>query len=283
VTFRAFQTATSFGALDKAAIADGTSLGAMQARTMARQANRLLQKRHQVLNLMWPITALTIEDYSQYHQEFIATNELVGMLPPAFVLKKPHVTTGTVYLRVRASSGAKLTVQAHTIATGDAAGATVDVTGTGSWQWATIDVSLDPGAQERLQLSLRATGTKGALMDTGTWGTPNSGTVADGDVFTVNRYEKLVGSNATWDPELAGAGHVFVLFENSARVAEQRITAVIDKGSHHELNFEFLPGDVYNRLNQVRALGTGRVTYEIRELPWLAVAQVLLVTGERSF
>jgi hypothetical protein len=282
VTFRAFQSATSFGALDKAAIADGASLGAMQARTMARQANRLLKKRHQVLNLMWPITTTTIDDYSQYAAEFIAQVDATIMVPPVPCFKKPGITSGTVYIRSRSPNGVALSLRAGTLAVDHDTVQRTDVTGTGAWQWVSIPVTLDAGHQERLVIYLRAEGADGALMDTGTWGSPNTGGIDEDDLLTDIDLEERSSPSTQWDPELAGEGHVIVFYARGERVAERKITSITDHSGHQGITFEALTFPELYQLQSQKHI-TGAVTYEIRAYPWIALAQVLLVTDERSF
>lgn len=281
MTLRTIQVATSFGCLDVDAIADGTQFGALQARTLARQANRLLKKRQQILNLMWPITTTTIDDYAQYANEFLATERAYQVLAPMPMLKKPGIVGATVYLRVRASSGATLNMRAATLAVDRVGQQEASITGTGSWQWVSIPVVLDHGWQERLTLSIRAEGAVGALMDTSTWGSPNSGAVNDTDFLSVDYFEEHSSPTPSWDPELVGEGHTIVFSIDGEVIAEQRLTSIIDYGSHHGLTFDPLATDDWQQLVLVKHI-SGRITYEIRTLPWLALAQVLVVTDERS-
>jgi hypothetical protein len=279
MTFRAFQVAESFGALDKAAIEDGASLGAMQARTMARQANRLLKKRHQVLNLMWPVTTTTINDLAQYANESVALPQSSMMIAPCPALKKPGIVGATAYFRVRAGNGMKYALRVGTVAVDRPQSQEVAVTGTGSWQWASVSIALDPGDQERITVYLRADGASGALMNTATYGSPNTGTLTVDDVLGQTAMEEHAGG-VTWDTDLVIDGHFIRFLQYGQPVADRQITLLRDHGGHHTLVFDPLTADQFRSLSQ-RGRFT-EVTYEIREMPWIAMAQVLVVTDERT-
>lgn len=279
MTFRVFQVAESFGALDKAGIADGASLGAMQARVMARQANRLLKKRHQILNLMWPTPTTTINDLAQYANESVALPQSSMMIAPCLVLKKPGIVGATVYFRVRAGNGMKYALRVGTVAVDRPLAQEVAVTGTGSWQWASVSIALDPGDQERITVYLRADGASGALMDTGTYGSPNTGTIAIDDILTPSSLEEHAGG-VTWDDQLVIDGHFIRFLQYGQPVADRQITLLRDHGGHHTLVFDALTRAQYESLTQRGRFA--ETSYEIREMPWVAMAQVLVVTDERT-
>lgn len=279
MTFRTFQVAESFGALDKAAIEDGASLGAMQARVMARQANRLLKKRHQILNLMWPTPTTTINDLPQYANESVALPQSSVMIAPCPALKKPGITSATAYFRVRAGNGMKYALRVGTVAVDRPQSQEVAVTGTGSWQWASVSIALDPGDQERITVYLRADGNSGALMNTATYGSPNAATLLIGDIVGES-YLELHSTNPSWTDALVVDGHFIRLISQGVPIADRQIINLHDHGAYHVVVFEplgqALVGNFNTRARFVNA------SFEIREMPWIAMAQVLVVTDERT-
>lgn len=282
MTFRDIDAATEFGCLDVDAIADGTAFGALQGRVMGRQANRLLQKRHQILNLMWPAFTTTINDNAQYVMEVeIAPSEAL-MLPGVPMLKKPGITSGTAYLRLRAPSSIAYTARVGTLAVDRYGQQEGSATGTGSWQWVEIPITLRPGFEERCTVYLHPDGAVGALMDTTTYGSPNTGGVVGGRDILYQSVLEYHGTGVTWDDDIPLDGHVIRWLKNDVVVADKRITNTIDHGNHHTITFDPLTDSQYGTLMSSVRLTSG-VEWEIRSMPWIAVAQVLVVTDERSF
>lgn len=275
------EAAESFGALDWDAMADGVQVDANACRTIGRQANRLLKKRHQILSLVWPITASTVDDVSQRHMEMVPDGAWGLVLPPQMMLKKPQITSATLYLRALVPNTRTVRVRVGTRAS-DAEGAQeFDLAGTGSFAYYSTSIALDPGEQEELRLYARTDDTA-ALMDTGTYGTPNSGTVGTTGVVNIDHFVLPSGSH-TIDQDAAIAGHVLRYlrggFPVTTVLAEERITGVVTPGSDHVIQHEPMSPE---QLAAVR-LNAAVTTFEIRQLTSLTLAQVLVVTEDRSF
>lgn len=279
----AIEAAESFGALDWDAMADGVQVDANACRAIGRQANRLLRKRHQILSLVWPITTTTIEDFAQYPAEFIATPADGLILPPLAALKKPGLTSGTAYVRWRATSSARLSLRVGTRAVDVSGQQSLDVTGSGAWAWSEIPLTLQDTELEEISLYVRATRSVGALMDTATFGSPNQDDLDADYLVTATYLEKVAGSNPSWTDQVARHGHAIQFLDGSEVLAVSTIRGVVAHSGNYALHFDPLPSQVSQRILQGRAASGTRIQYEIREIPWIAMAQLLVVTGERSF
>lgn len=286
------EAATAFGALDYDAIVDGSPIDANRARAMVRQANRLIRKRQQLLQLIWP----SRPDDSAYRVELVAPISYDQVLAPLTIRKKPGLTVADIYLRVRAPSGRQVRFAISTRAQPDPQQQTVAHTGTGSWAYITREVVLDPGPSELLTLYVRAEG-EGALMDTGTYGGPNSDTLEDYAV-TSNSLYSVASPQPTWDERaIAEAGHYVRLLVRSQPLVERR---VLHGGSavnnDHALHFDDI-GPLSFRAPIVRVAGVtfaaggaeggfdsdpANNSFEIRELAWYSLAQLLVVAQERA-
>ena len=269
--------ATSFGALDWDALTDGVQVDANTLRAMGRQANRLLKKRHQILSLVWPLTATTLEDYSQRQMEVMPDGAWGLVLPPQTMLKKPRLVGGTIYLRALVPNTRTVRVRAGTRSVNVEGSQEVNLLGTGSFAWYSSTIALDPGDREELRLYAR-TEDEAALMDTGTYGTPNSGTVGTTGVVNIDHFILPSGSHGIGH-DAAVDGHVLRYLRAGHILAERRITGVVTPGSNHILQHEPLSSD---ELAAVR-LNAEHTAFEIRAMTSLILAQVLVVTDERSF
>lgn len=269
--------ATSFGALDWDALVDGSQVDANTLRAMGRQANRLLKKRQQIFSLVWPLTATTIEDYSQRQMEFMPDGAWGLVLPPQIALKKPRLVGGTIYLRALVPNTRTVRVRAGTLAVNVEGSQEVDLLGTGSFAWYSAAIALDPGDREELRLYAR-TENEAALMNTGTYGTPNSGTVGTSGVVNIDHLILPSGSHSI-DHDVAVDGHVLRYLRAGHILAERRITGVVTPGSDHIIQHEPLSSD---ELAAVR-LNAEHTAFEIRAMTSLILAQVLVVTDERAF
>ena len=289
------EAATAYGALDYDAMVDARSLDANVARAMVRQSNRLIRKRHQLLNLVWPSRV----DDSQYRVEMVGAMYDEPLLAPLTVRKKPGLTTADVYLRVVVPSGRQVRFSFATRAQPNFVEQSVLHTGTGSWANVTRELTLDPGPLETLQVYYRAEG-EGALMDTATYGGPNTDDLEDYALTPTSLYS-VDSPQPTWDEAaIARAGHYIRLLVRGTPVASSRIlhgnSAV---NNDHALHFDPLGEYVSmpvlvgqdpfrQRTGVIQRLEEGldpdptQNTWEIRELAWFGLAQVLLVAQERA-
>lgn len=268
------EKATTFGALDLDAISDGSSYSALVARGLGRQANRLLAKRHQILSLVWPITASTVDDVSQYRAEWRITPLASMILPPLAMLKKPGITSGTLYLRALIPNGRKVFLRAGTLAIDAEQRQELECTGTGAWAWYSMTVALDPREAERLTLYARAADA-GALLDTATYGSPASGTAAPGHITPT---QLRIDSPHTLDTSLVDAGHYLDFIIDGSIMVQRPVLTMDDSASHAMLGFATLDLSFAVLLHSY----VGSVSWELRQQPWLALGQVLVVTDERS-
>lgn len=287
----ALEAATAFGALDYDAIVDGVPVDANRARTMVRQSNRLIRKRQQLLQLTWPSRL----DDGAYRVELVAPIAWEPILAPLSIRKKPGLTVADIYLRVRAPSGRQVRFGVATRAQPDPAQSTILHTGTGAWEYITREVVLDPGASETLLLCARAEG-EGALMDESTYGGPNTDTLED-YAFSGSSLYSVSSPQPTWDEAaIAHAGHYIRLLVRGQPLASSRIlhgnSAINNDHALHcdDIGASSIPtvalfGQVLARSDGVDGgfdSDPANNTWEIRELAWYALAQVLLVAQERA-
>lgn len=287
------EAATAFGALDYDAMVDGRAVDANVARTMVRQANRLIRKRHQLLNLTWPMRL----DDGQYRVEMVGAMYDEALLAPLTIRKKPGLTAADIYLRVHAPSGRQVRFSFGTRGQPDYTQQSVSHTGTGSWANVTRALTLDAGPVETLQVYYRAEG-EGALMDTATYGGPNTDDLEDFALTETSIYS-VDSPQPTWnEAAIARAGHYIRVLVRGQPVASSRIlhgnSAV---NNDHALHYDRLStgygrsavGGIFGRLlpDQL-AIDVGldpdptQNTWEIRELAWFGLAQVLVVAQDRA-
>lgn len=289
------ESATSFGGLDYDAMVDGRSLDANVARAMVRQANRLIRKRHQLLNLVWPSRL----DDSQYRVEMVGAMYDEALLAPLTIRKKPGLTTADVYLRVVVPSGRQVRFSFATRAQPDYTQQSVLHTGTGSWANVTRELTLDPGPLETLQVYYRAEG-EGALMDTATYGGPNTDDLEDYALTETSLYS-VDSPQPTWDEAaIARAGHYIRVLVRGTPVARSRILhGNSSVNNDHALHYDALATGFQSVHLAVGLFGFGsrrplistdrgldpdptQNVWEIRELAWFGLAQLLLVAQERA-
>jgi hypothetical protein len=287
------ESATAFGALDYDAMVDGRALDANVARTMVRQSNRLIRKRHQLLNLVWPMRL----DDGEYRVEMVGAMYDEALLAPLTIKKKPGLTAADVYLRVHAPSGRQVRYSFGTRGQPDYTQQSVLHTGTGSWANVTRALTLDAGPVETLQVYYRAEG-EGALMNTATYGGPNSDDLED-YALTETCLNSVSAPRPNWNEEaIARAGHYIRVLVRGQPVASSRILHG-NSGTNrdHALHYDRLStgygrsavGGIFGRLlpDQL-AIDVGfdpdpaQNVWEIRELAWFGLAHLLVVAQERA-
>jgi hypothetical protein len=285
------EAATSFGALDYDAMSDGVPLDANRARTMVRQANRLIRKRHQLLNLVWP----SRQDDGQYRVEMLGNTDYDMLLAPLSIRKKPGLTKADIYMRVLVPSGRSLDLAFITLGQSNYRQQQVSHAGTGAWANVTRELTLDPGPVEALTILARMEG-QGSLMDEGVYVGPNSEDMTD---YAVN-FDHLSSVNSpqpTWNEiAIAQAGHYIEFKVRNQLLSRRRILGAGNTvaGNNHSLRFEpfarYLVRDENGYLNEApfHAVMHGfdpdpaQNTWEIRVLTWWGLAQVLVVAQERA-
>jgi hypothetical protein len=285
------EAATSFGALDYDAMSDGVPLDANRARTMVRQSNRLIRKRHQLLNLVWP----SRQDDSQYRVEMLGNTDYEMLLAPLSIRKKPGLTKADIYMRVLVPSGRSLDLAFITLGQSNERQQQVSHAGTGAWANVTRELTLHPGPVEALTILARMEG-QGSLMDEGVYGGPNSEDMTDYAV-TFDHLSNVNSPQPTWNEiAIAQAGHYIDFKVRNRLLARRRILGAGNTvaGNNHSLRFEpwarYLVRDEHGRISVAPfdAVLHGfdpdpsQNTWEIRVLTWWGLAQVLVVAQERA-
>lgn len=221
------EVASLFGAIDSSAIADGEPLDAHVLRAMGMSANRLLCQGEPLLVLPYDVAGNsgipeTDDEGTQEGGPYgFGSPFWVEIIPPVTCYKKPGLTSAKLFVRHSITSGGILYVQLATraqrfsdTASSDNAPNVLKLTGTGGWTTESIaGIPIDYGVDELVSLSIL--GAPGDLGATGTYGTPNSGSVD----LVIDAGCILYGSGATtWADgsgvdSWAGGGHAIVFVD----------------------------------------------------------------------
>ena len=218
-----------FGALDSAAVADGDPIDAHVLRETARSANRLICLGEPLMNFIWDASTDGSGDENPGAHIGFGLPYWFRVTPLIPREKMPGLTSAKLFARFKARNTEVLELQVETKRrpfNPSGNGNVLTLTGTGSDAWADLSgVLIDEGPTEMVSVWMRGVGT-GTTANTGTYGTPNTGTV-----------ERVIGDNsvevdgAAWNSTgstLATGGH-FVEFTNAAgqRVAESRAIVAV--------------------------------------------------------
>lgn len=268
----ALEADSVFGALDPDAVVDGRALDSLTLRTIGRQTNLLLRKQQTILNCVWPITTQTIEGNAAYRAEFNATPDPTQVWPTFDLAKMPGPTTATIYFYARIPTTLTMI---FTIAVGNVGFFELEAEGTGDWELYSRQIGLPTGLAAQVRIFHRGVGV-GDLVDTGTYGSPDSGTLASTDTLTDTSFTR---PTATWSINLATAGYVFNLYSyEGTLLATRRIasSATTRLFWNDRINFGVIS-------TLASSLNLGRPgTFDIRSLPGYALAQMAIVSDERS-
>ena len=286
------EAATAFGALDYDAMSDGVSFNANVARTMVRQSNRLIRKRHQLLNMVWP---MRVQGDGESSFEMMTATEYELLLAPFSIRKKPGLTKADIYMRVYVPSGRTLDLAFATLGQPNYTQQQVSHPGTSGWANVTRELTLHPGPIESLSIFARMAG-QGALMNEATYGGPNSGDLTDYAV-TYDHLSNVNSPQPTWDEVLiARDGHYIDFSVRGSLLTSRRILGSGNSvaGNDHSLRFDAwsrqIQRDEFGRLSIAPFAPVlhgfdpdpAQNTWEIRVLTWWGLAQVLVVAQERA-
>ncbi len=268
----ALEADSVFGTLDPDAIVDGRALDSLALRTIGRQTNLLLRKQQTILNVVWPITTQTIEGNTAYRAEFNATPDNKQVFPTFDLTKMPGPTTAIIYFYARIPTTLTMIFTVEVINVGIFE---VEAEGTGDWELYSGTVSVPPGLALRVRIFHRGLGV-GDLLNTGTYGAPDSGTFASTDSLEITSFTR---PGATWTAGLAPAGHVFNVYNyEGTLVATRRITSSYPTQLFWDDAIDF---GLIQRLSS--SLNIGRPgTFDIRALPGYALAQIAIIADERA-
>lgn len=263
---------TVFGALDPDAVVDGRALDSLTLRTIGRQTNLLLRKQQIILNCVWPITTQTIEGNSTYRAEFNAKPDNEQVWPTFDLPKMPGPSSATIYFYARIPTSLTMI---FTIVVLDAGVFELECAGTGDWELYSRSILIPAGLSMRVRIFHRGVGV-GDLLDTGTYGTPDSGTLASTDALDATGFAR---PGATWTTALAPAGYIFNLYSYEGVLQASR--RIASSGAFGLRWNDSIPYSLIATLQS--SLNLGRPgTFDIRSLPGYALAQMAIVSDERS-
>jgi len=258
------EAASAFGCLDGDALVDGGALDAHALRTIATQANWLIRKPQILLNLVWPTGDYSYsgDRMSKLASLKIPVERHTHLLPPLTIAQKPGTRSITIAILSSHSLGIDLELRAKTIE--DPWGVSAVVTGTGAAQKTTLSVATGTREPEVVTVELRAVNDVGGLMDTGTYGNPNTATPNHWGVYFIH---DTSANWATGPTGVAAAGHYVVAKDSNGNAIIVRDIATNDSD-----NIRWL----------APAQGEYPIdTYEIRQRPVFNLFQVLILSDER--
>jgi hypothetical protein len=283
MSIRTPEVFSTFGTLDSTAIDDGEAADAHLLRTMAMAANRELARGHVLLNMLW--------DDKGNDTEVAETGVMAGFGPPIwvrltggpiYVPKKPGLDTAKIYIRhiLRTDEVVYLQIASRATPFNPAAGEgynnVVKLVGTNAWAWkeqASIPISSDASEEFTFYFRGVPTNTNG---NTGTNGTPNSGTVTD-----VREHDIVVDSGANWNSGSGSntyyrTGHA-LLIEDASGTQLMTPRWIVEVKSSTEIRvYPELPTNLFGPA----IIGK---TYRIKELPRWKLGNIALYAQNRSF
>lgn len=266
------EIASAFGAMDSDAAADGSAATAHLLRAAARSMHRLLAKPEPVLAALYDTRVGDSEGRA-----------LSGPALPWWVQVETYPITAmrgrsTVDVRVtmRVASGTVMRLQlcsrASPFTPAPAVGAYKTAAATGAWETIEWDgLPIDSSGEDDLTLYVAADAGS-TLGSTGTYGSPNTGTVQEvtgtlmrtGAATTWN----ITGSTWTW-------GHLLAFVSGTTLLATPRLITGVVASPVGALSFA--PGMEPSEAATMRG-----VTYEIRTIPLWRIAAVTAWTTQRT-
>ena len=272
--------ASTYGALDSDALADGRASDSQVLRTLAMGANRLVTRGQPLSSVVFNAIEESLASVSQpgWHKGYGHPGAWIQITPRLPITKRPLITAAKLIFRMAASAGT-ISVQVATDAqpfNPDARpydsqniftflGSDLDSPYT---EYSDIknNIPLREGPIEHVTYYLRSdlgpTGGLAADGATGTYGAPNSG--VSGDIDDVERNRIVVGGtswNAASDPDTWGKGGHALRFTTSVGTNITDPRWII--GSNDDTLFFFPPlpddGTLLEELKQA--------AYEIKKIP----------------
>lgn len=271
---------TTFGALDSVAFEDGSGFSAHLLRAIGANSNRLACRAEHLMSFVWPIRSAgeTDPDPMLVH----LASDWIQISPPFTVPKKLGITraefraiaavpgTDTAYIQI-ATLARPFDPAADTQTPGDSI---LKMTGDGDNDWdAYADngngVELVPGESEEISLFAKGDGAQ-ALMNTGTYGTPNTGT-SNG-----LGWDEFSASGASWNVAIQN-GDVRVHFVDAGGVlvAQPRIIA-------HRFDTNTLKFSPNLTPEELAAIVSAGLHFELRVTPYFGLGALSLAAKERT-
>jgi hypothetical protein len=286
----AIEIASLLGALDSAVIADGAPASAHVLRTVAMNGNRLRSKGHPLMTLAWDADESATEVKGGLF--WIAPPFWVQACPgPVPVSKKPGLVKGDARIVAKVLDSHRVLFQLSTVQhpysdrgqAGDDNMVTCTGDGDNDYDVYSLDVSeglrLDYGPAETLTLWMRGDPST-TLMDTGTYGTPNTGTLNQaGDYVSI---DQMNDASAAWNtsgntPDKGG--HAIIWKDGAGNIlVSHRMIVAVDAATR--LSFWPQISEAERRLI-TRNAGAG-ASYDIVKLPEVRLGAVTVVAADRG-
>lgn len=271
----AIETASLYGALDSDAIVDGAPAAAHTLRAMARSAHRLLAKRETVVAEAWDVDGDDGETSSPVGPAWPFWVQ-VGRWP---VRKMRRRELYDVSLGVRIDGDARVDFQLatrrrpFTAAPDPSAPNLWSLTGSGDYV-AELREGIEGAPEELDELELYVRGeVSDDLASTGTYGTPNTGSVAR--VWGASLY----ASGAAWNTSgsVLSFRHALVFVDGAGAFidAPRVIVGVGEDTSGKYLLF-------HPPVDAIAAARLASADFEIRQLPTWRLSHLTVATQERS-
>jgi len=269
------EIASAYGALDFDAAVDGSAVTAHMLRSAARSMHRLLAKPEPVLSALYDTRATDFEGRA-------STGPALPWWTPVDawpINLMPGRESIDVRVTLRVPSGVTLRLQLATRALpfdrAARSGRYKTAAATGSWETVEFDGVPVESVDE---LTLYVTGVLGSTLgSTGTYGTPNTGTVieAAGDVMLTSGTSTswVVTAGNTW-----ALRHLVVFLTGTTLLTGPRLITAVENGN----------ATIPSSLRFAPALAVGESarlsgsTYEIRSVPTYRLAAVTAWSTPRT-
>lgn len=253
----------AFGALTPSAAEQAEFGHSHVLREIARGGHRVAGKGNYLSHMFWDKSGAGLEVVSA--RQFFAKQQWSQVLPPIHAQRKPNLRTAVVKLQARITEDAVVWFQVCTDSQGPRPDAPtsapnmLECLGTGDWEWYTLEgIPLGPRNSETITLWCIG-GESVEVFDTGTFGTPASGTA------TLVAESGFRDAGAAWNSTnfslYAGAVSVRFLTSSGGVLLAARPVEGSTTEDLHFVQSHWLSPD------EVRAANTSGVTYELLQTP----------------
>jgi len=275
------EIATQFGALDTDALTDGGALHAHALRQLAMSSHRLAERGGPMVQLMWDSSTDVAESETiggALLGYAVGQSWIPLYVGPVAYPKKPNARTATAKIMLEYANGSDVFVCVQTSQadlTSDLSALNViKCRGTGSLETYTLeDIPMGTGSAEPLAFWIRPADA-GDLMDTATYGSPNTGTPE------LVQAVGMLDNDATWNTTSSGSAQlggsnysvVFLDADTSYPLIRPRRIAWV-QFSGRWIQFE-QPLNQREQFAITQSIDQARLKYEIRDAQSYRLASI---------
>lgn len=281
------EIASQYGALDTDALTDGGALHAHALRQLAMSSHRLAERGGPMCQLMWDSSTDASEDGAIGGALFgyaVGQSWIPLYVGPVAFPKKPNARTATAKIMLDYANGSDVFVCVQTsqaeLTSDLSAPNVIKCRGTGSLETYTLeDIPLGTGAAEPLAFWIRPADS-GDLMDTATYGSPNTGTPELVQAVGMLDNDAAWNTTSSGSTNLGGSNFSVVFLDADTDyplIRPRRIAWVQFNGRW--IQFE---QPLNNREQYVltQSIDQARLKYEIREARTYRVASIAVYADD---